>query len=147
MESGSGFRHHVCMPKRSEFVEYVLEMMRAFGPVEAKSMFGGWGLYHRGVFFGLIASETLCLKVDGHSRARFESENLEPFVFAMKDGKSLVMSYYRAPAEALESPEVMAEWARLGYAAALRARKARGSAKSAPRPTAPRSPGRARRGS
>jgi DNA transformation protein len=135
------------MPKRSEFVDHVIETMRAFGPVEAKSMFGGWGLYHRGVFFALVASDTLCFKVDEGNRARFESEGLEPFVFEMKDGKSIVMSYHRAPAEALESPEVMAEWARLGYAAALRGAKARGRKGRPAGATAPRSPGRSRRGS
>jgi DNA transformation protein len=135
------------MAKRSEFVDHVIETMRTFGPVEAKSMFGGWGLYHRGVFFALIASDTLCFKVDDGNRKRFEAEGLEPFVFGMKDGRNLVMSYHRAPAEALESPEVMAEWARLGYAAALRARKARRSKGPGGPPTAPRSPGRSRRGS
>jgi len=47
------------MAKHSEFVEHVVETMRAFGHVEAKAMFGGWGLYHRGAFFALIAEDAL----------------------------------------------------------------------------------------
>jgi DNA transformation protein len=109
------------MPKRSEFVEHVVETMRRFGPVEAKSMFGGWGLYHQGLFFALIAEDTLYLKTDAENRADFDALKLEPFVYAQKDGDTIVMSYRRAPEDALESPDVMAEWARRGYAAALRA--------------------------
>jgi len=83
-------------------------------------MFGGWGLYHRGAFFALIAQDALYLKVDDESRADFEAEGLNPFVYSMKTG-DLTMSYYQAPDEALEAPEVMADWARKAYAAALRA--------------------------
>lgn len=109
------------MARKSEFVEYIVETMRAFGPVEAKAMFGGWGLYHRDAFFALVAYDTLYLKVDPDNRARFEAEGLEPFVFEAKDGRKTAMSYRQAPDEALENPAVMAEWARLGYGAALRA--------------------------
>jgi DNA transformation protein len=109
------------MPKPSEFVEHVVETMREFGPVEAKSMFGGWGLYHQGLFFALIAEDALYLKTDDENRADFVARGLEPFVYSMKDGETLTMSYRQAPEDALESPDVMAEWARRGYAAALRA--------------------------
>ena len=108
------------MPKPSEFVQHVLETMRLLGPVEAKSMFGGWGLYHRGTFFALIAEDALYLKVDDESRPDFEAAGLAPFVYSMKTG-DITMSYFQAPDDALESPEVMADWARRAYAAALRA--------------------------
>ena len=107
--------------KRSEFVEHVVEMLRGFGAVNAKSMFGGWGLYHQDRFFALVAEDTLYFKVDDENRADFEAEGQGPFVFTAKSGERTAMSYHRPPDEALESPEVMARWARLGYAAALRA--------------------------
>ena len=122
--------------KRSEFVEHVVETMRGFGAVEARPMFGGWGLYHEGLFFALIAEDTLYLKTDDANRADFEALGLEPFVYPMKDGQSIVMTYRRAPEDALESPEVMAEWARRGYAAALRAAARK-------RPSKPRAPKKA----
>lgn len=121
------------MPKRSEFVAHVVETMRAFAPVEAKPMFGGWGFYREGLFFALVAEDTLYLKTDAENRAAFEARGCEPFVFQQKDGDTIVTSYLRAPEETLESPDAMAEWARLGYAAALRA-----AAKK--RPAKPRGP-------
>ena len=108
------------MPKPSEFVRHVLETLRLFGPVEARAMFGGWGLYHRGSFFALIAEDALYLKTDDESRPDFEAAGLSPFVYSMKTG-DITMSYFQAPDEALESPDVMADWARRAYAAALRA--------------------------
>jgi DNA transformation protein len=114
------------MAKHSEFVEHVVETMRQFGPVEARAMFGGWGLYHRGLFFALILDETLYLKADDESRAGFEALGLEQCAYPIKDGRTIVMSYRRAPEEALEDPAVMADWARRGYAAALRAAARKG---------------------
>ena len=116
------------MPRRSEFVDHVVETLRVFGPVEVKRMFGGWGLYHRDVFFALVESETLYLKTDDENRAAFDAQGLEPFSFT-KGGETVVTSYRQAPVDALESPEVMADWARRGYAAALRARGAKKRAK------------------
>lgn len=111
------------MAKRNEFVEHVLGMLRAFGHVEARSMFGGWGLYHRGLFFALVARDTLYFKVDDENLAEFERAGLEPFTYEGHRDRVLVMKYRRAPEEALENPEVMTRWARSGYGAALRAAK------------------------
>lgn len=108
-------------PPTPVFVAHVVETMRAFGPVEAKQMFGGWGLYHQGLFFALIAADSLYLKTDDGNRAEFESRGLEPFVYEMKDGDKIVMHYLQAPEEALETPVAMVPWARSAYGAALRA--------------------------
>src|SRR5258706_12340633 len=107
---------------RHDFVEHVGETMRGCGPVAAKAMFGGWGLYHEGLFFALIAEDVLYLKVDDDNRAQFESAGLPAFVYVTKDGDRMAMSYRQAPPEALERPAAMTEGARLGYAGALRAK-------------------------
>jgi DNA transformation protein len=118
----SGHRIGGALPKPSEFVQHVVETMARFGPVSARAMFGGWGLYHQGDFFALIVADALYLKTDDESRADFEALGLKPFVYSMKDGDSITMSYFQAPEEALETPDVMAQWARKAYAAALRAK-------------------------
>jgi DNA transformation protein len=108
------------MPKRSEFVEHVLELMRPLGAVQARRMFGGWGLYREGTFFALILADTLYFKADEASRARFEQAGGGRFTYRGRGGKEVGLGYYQPPDEALESREAMVEWARLGYAAALR---------------------------
>ncbi len=108
------------MTKKNEFVEYLIELLQDFGSVTARAMFGGYGLYHEGLMFGLVADDTLYLKVDDQSRSTFEAEGLEPFMY-VKNGKAMAMSYHQAPAEALENPREMQHWATLAYEAALRA--------------------------
>ena len=123
------------MPKRSDFVDHVIETMRMFGPVESRRMFGGWGLYHQNLFFALIAGDTMYLKSDEENRAEFDARGLEPFAFEKK-GERIETHYRAVPEEALEDPVEMARWARLGYAAALRAASAK-ARKSPPRPKRP----------
>jgi DNA transformation protein len=108
------------MAGKTEFVEYLLELLEPFGRVKVKVMFGGFGIFRRDLMFGLVADDTLYLKVDEKSRSEFQSKGLDPFVYKMK-GKEFAMSYYQAPAEAMEDPEEMAQWAKKAYDAAKRA--------------------------
>jgi DNA transformation protein len=111
------------MPKRSDFLDHVVETLALFGPVTTRRMFGGWGIYRDGVFFALIAGDTLFFKTDDECRPEFERRSPGPFTFEKK-GERIVTHYYAVPEEALEDAAVMARWARLGFAAALRAAKA-----------------------
>jgi DNA transformation protein len=122
------------MPKPSEFVELAVESLRTFGPVTTRRMFGGWGIYRDGVFFALIAGDTLYFKSDDESRAEFERASPGPFTFEKK-GETIVTHYYAVPEDAFEDPRVMARWARLGYAAALRAAKKRRLPRKPPSPS------------
>lgn len=103
-----------------EFVSYVVELMQSIGPVRAKAMFGGHGIFLEGLMFGLIADSVLYLKVDKETENEFKDRGLEAFVYNMK-GKEFKMSYYQAPEEALEDSEEMISWANKAYSAALRA--------------------------
>ena len=86
-------------------------------------MFGGWGFYCDDLFFAIIADETLYLKADAETAARFEAAGGEPFRFSYKDGRTETMNYWTVPEEAMESPGEMIEWGRLALAAAIRARR------------------------
>lgn len=122
------------MPKPiPEFVSHVLDTMRQTTAIGAKSMFGGWGLSHDGVMVGLIADDVLYLKVDATSKSDFAAIGSSPFTYLGK-GKPVQMSYWRAPEEALESPQEMRHWLRLAIAAALRARASAPVKKASERP-------------
>jgi DNA transformation protein len=96
-------------------------------------MFGGWGLYREGRMFGLIAEDTLYLKVDAVNKPMFEAEGLGPFVYDGK-GKSVSMSYHEVPPEALDDAAAMRPWAMSAYDAALRAPVAKPAKKPAKTP-------------
>lgn len=113
------------MTAGSDFVDRVLGLLLPLGPVRARRMFGGWGVYHEDVMFALIAADRLYLKVDGETDARFAAAGGAPFTYARRDGPRVVMSYREAPAGALAGPAALLPWAELGLQAARRARAAR----------------------
>ncbi|MEM7569900.1 MAG: TfoX/Sxy family protein [Pseudomonadota bacterium] len=109
------------MSNSPDFIEYLIEQLSALGFIHTKRMFGAHGLYLDERMFGLMADDTLYLKVDEENRATFEAEDLGPFQFQTKNGVSSVMSYYEAPSAALDDVDILLEWSRIGIEAALRA--------------------------
>ena len=123
------------------FVSHCLELLQPLGAVRAKRMFGGWGVYADEVFIAVIGDERLFLKVSAESRPAFEAAGCEPFDFDVKNG-SIAMSYWSAPADAMDCAALMAPWARRAMAAALLARavKPRRAARAPSAPSAPSEP-------
>ncbi len=102
--------------EETEFVAYVVELMQSLGPVIARRMFGGYGLFLEGLMFGLVADAILYLKADRETEGSFSAKGLEAFSY-MRAGKACRLGYFRAPEEALE----MRSWASQAYAVARRA--------------------------
>ena len=76
------------------------------------------------MFIALIAFDRLYLKADASTRERFVAAGCEPFTYDAK-GQQMSINYWTAPADAMESPALMAPWARLALQAALTARSAK----------------------
>ena len=112
------------MPRQSEFVAYVSELLAPLGAIRSRAMFGGWGLYCGELFFALVADDALYLKADDQSRSEFIAAGQRPFTFVMR-GAEKSMDYYSVPAAALDEAEELCRWARLALAAARRKGAAR----------------------
>jgi DNA transformation protein len=110
------------MAVSDEYLEYVLEQLAGLGPVAARRMFGGVGLYHDERFFGLIARDTLYLKVNDENRADYEARRMARF-HPRPNKPQLSMTYYELPADILEDGDACALWARKSVAAAVRPMK------------------------
>ena len=106
----------------SDFVAFLHEQFAEFGDVRSKRMFGGHGIYYLDIMIGLVADDVLYLKVDKDTEARFLAAGSQPFMYN-KAGKLVKMSYYEAPAETLDDPDEMKQWATLAYEAACRSRR------------------------
>ena len=106
--------------KEKEFVSYVVDLMSSIGPVYAKGMFGGHGIYLDGLMFALVANGVLYLKSDKNTEDDYKDKGLDAFKYSKK-GKEYKMSYYRAPEEALEDGDEMNLWANKAYNVALNA--------------------------
>ena len=111
------------MAVTQEFLAYVLDQLAGLGPVTAKRMFGGYGLYAEGRIFALIHRDTLYLKTDAESRPDFEEMGLAQFRPRLR-GKPFPMPYHEAPLDALEDGQELCRWAQKALAAAQRAEAA-----------------------
>jgi DNA transformation protein len=107
------------MAKENEFVAHLVELLECLGPVRAKAMFGGFGIYLKGLMFGLVSDDTLYFKVDEKNRPDYEERDLGPFTYRRGD-KEFAMSYHRAPGEAIDDAQELCAWAKNAYGAAVR---------------------------
>ena len=106
----------------TKFTDFLEEVFRQFGTIQARKMFSGYGLYHDGVMFGLVADETLYLKADDTIAHYFESKGLDQFEYSRGD-KIVKMSYYLAPVDIFDDSEEAAMWARRSFEIAFRTKK------------------------
>ncbi len=107
------------MSKHTEFVEFLNEAFEEFGLIDVRKMFGGYGIYHDGIMFGLVEKNTLYLKADERTREQFESRGLAQFQYARAD-KIVKMSYFMAPEEIYDDRSEAAVWASRACEAAIR---------------------------
>ena len=98
------------MSVSESYKRFVLDQFEELGDVTPRSMFGGVGLYHRDVFFGIVAGDVLYLKVDDATRGDYERAGMGPFKPYPDRGGT--MQYYAVPLDVLESARDLAEWAR-----------------------------------
>jgi DNA transformation protein len=96
---------------------FVLEQLAAVGTVHARPMFGGLGLYADEFFFGIVAADTLFLRVDESNRLMFTAAGMKPF--QPYEGKASSRRYYQVPVAVIEDSTELAVWT----AAAIRAAK------------------------
>lgn len=100
------------------FKAFVLDQLEEVGDVVPRSMFGGVGLYHRGIFFGLLARDTLYLKVGDGNRADYERVAAPAFTPYRGRKSKGTKKYHAVPLDVLESAPELAAWARKAIAAA-----------------------------
>jgi len=110
------------------FADYCCELLASAGRCTARRMFGGWGISVEGLTIAIVADlgqgEKLWLKADDESRVHWEGSGCERFTYQAR-GVARSMNYYSAPEEAMESPQLMAPWARQALASALKAQSAK----------------------
>jgi DNA transformation protein and related proteins len=117
------------MPVSDAFVDYVLDQLDGCGPVTARRMFGGAGLYAQDLFFGIIADDVLYLKADEETRKRYVKARMP--AFKPYPNRPSTMKYYQVPVGVLESSTELNMWAREAIAVARRtkARKMKADAR------------------
>ncbi len=101
----------------------IQEMFSSLGPVTIKRMFGGKGIYCKGVIIAVEFHGDILLKADGVSAAAFETAGATRWAYEGRTGKAVNMPYWSIPAEAFDDSDIMAQWVKRAYEAALRSAK------------------------
>jgi DNA transformation protein and related proteins len=102
------------------FAEFLREQLAPLGHLTMRRMFGKTGVFCDGVMLGMVADNTLYLRVDDHNRAIFEEAEAFPPLNYEKQGRTLDLSFWRAPERLFDEAGEFVEWARAALAAAHR---------------------------
>jgi len=103
-----------------EYLNSVLEKLEPIGDIKSKAMFGGYGIFHQGLMFALIADDILYFKVDQSNRSDYEKAGSNKFEHGI--------SYWEVPPEVFEDNKSILEWAQnsINIAVAKANKKGRG---------------------
>jgi DNA transformation protein and related proteins len=106
------------MAVRRQFLDYVLEQLAPMPAMRPHRMFNGVGLYSNEVFFALIHEDTLYFKTGESNIAAYRERGMARFR-PFPDRPETALGYHQVPAEVLEDPESLVEWARESVKVAL----------------------------
>ncbi len=105
------------MPVTPAAKSRLLAALSAARPITSRAMFGGLGLYHDGVFMGVIDDDRLFLKIDAQTEPAYVERGME--TWSVTPG-----AYREIPDDVLDDPETCGEWLDASRDAAMR-RKAK----------------------
>jgi len=115
------------------FAAFLCEQLAPLGRVTMRRMFGKTGVFCNGLMFGMVTDDTLYFRVDDVNRAVFKEAASAPPLNYAKQGRTIDLSFWRAPESLLDAQDELVTWARAALAAARRVAAERG--RTAPRRT------------
>jgi DNA transformation protein len=108
------------MVASDSFAEFLHERLAPLGRVTLRRMFGKTGVFCDGLMFAMVTDDTLYFRVDDDNREAFkEAESFPPLNY-QKKGRTIDLSFWRAPERLLDEPDELVTWARTALAAARR---------------------------
>ena len=110
------------MAKSDPLLDHLVDHLSPLGTAQGRPMFGGFGVYLDGFIIGLIAFDTFYLKADDTNRPDFEAAGAEPFRYRRSHQTATINTYWECPADVLEEPELLRDWAAKSLAVSRRAK-------------------------
>lgn len=131
-----GMKAKASSPRADSFTAFVIDQLQGLGLVEARSMFGGKGLYWKDRIFGLIDDGRVYFKVSETTVGRYVAEAAKPF----EPWPGHVMKgYYEVPTNILEDADEAVSWAREAWSIPRVTKRRPAKRKAVKRPTGKRS--------
>ena len=94
-------------PKQDGFKDFILDQLSGLRGVTARAMFGGYGLYRNGTFFGIIHKGRLYFKVSPKTITFYKQHGMKPF---RPNVKQTLKTYYEVPVEVMEDAARLTVW-------------------------------------
>ena len=94
--------------KTDSFKDFVLDQLRDLGRVDCRVMFGGYGLYQNGAFFGIIYKGRLYFKTNATTAQSYIEKGMKPF---RPNAKMTLKTYYEVPVDIIEDSDRLTQWA------------------------------------
>jgi DNA transformation protein len=95
--------------KDESFRDFVLDQLRELRGLECCAMFGGFGLYADGRFFGIFHRGRLYFKTSDATREAYLARGMKRFA---PRGKATLSAYLEVPADVIEDTAQLETWAR-----------------------------------
>jgi DNA transformation protein and related proteins len=108
------------MVASDSFAEFLRDQLAPLGRVTMRRMFGKTGVFCDGLMLGMVADDTLYFRVDDRNRAAFKEAQSFPQLNYAKKGRTIDLSFWRAPERLMDEPDELVRWARIALAAARR---------------------------
>ncbi len=96
------------MVEVDRFVRQILDGLAALGEVTSRPLFGGHGIYWRGVIFAIAYAGRLYFKVDEGSKGDYQARGVGPF---RPNERQTLKSYYEVPPDILGDRGDLISWA------------------------------------
>jgi DNA transformation protein len=95
--------------KKDSFKEFVMDQLCTLEGINARPMFGGFGIYDGDIFFGIIFKGRLYFKTDSRTKSVYTKMGMKPF---RPNARQTLHSYYEVPVEIMEDQDELVSWAK-----------------------------------
>jgi DNA transformation protein len=110
------------MSESAADLAFAEDLFSGLGPVQARRMFGGAGLYADGVMFALVDQGRIYLKTDLALQVDLAAAGAVSWIYTERCGPTAGIpqetSYWSLPEPALDDPEEACAWAQRALAVA-----------------------------
>ena len=93
-----------------EFLAHITDLFTGYGPIRTGRLFGGTSLYVEDAMFAVIFSDTVYMKSDKTTRARYDTAGSVAFSYETKGGARVIPGLMSLPESALDDPEEAQSW-------------------------------------
>lgn len=104
---------------QSDFRDFIVLQLGSLPGLTHKAMFGGYGLWANGVFFGIVHQDRLFFRTGPDTVDDYLDAGMKPF----SAGEFVAINYHEVPPDVQGSGKKLKEWAESAVSESLKKKK------------------------